>query len=157
MTREILWSAGLACLALTIACGSAYDAPALNAQLARAGDPNASPRPVNSANSPLPTQIWWTGRENNLLVNERGKNSVVEIDLAGKTVSSKTIDKFPGCVFAAPAPNRKLWASIDPRIPLVKIHDGDLLGSGPLATVASAIESIVIGANPQALAFTPDS
>ncbi len=157
MTRAIVSAVGLACLTLGVAGAAPDGAPAINTRPASAGDPNAPSRPTTAASSPLPTQIWWSGRES-LLVNESGIGRIVEIELrTGRPVSPKSIYELPGRTFAAPAPNRKQWAAISPRNPVVTIHEGDILGSGPLADDRGALKSIAIGANPQALAFSPDS
>jgi YVTN family beta-propeller protein len=156
MARAILSVAGLGCLAFAVVGGAADDSPAKQAQPVPAASSTAPPpgRPFRS--SPLPTQILWTERENRLVVNESGMSRIVEIDArTGKLVSPAR--NFPARTFVAPAPNRKVWATIDPRLATVKLFDGDLLGSGRVADGHDATQVIAIAGNPQALVFTPDS
>lgn len=158
MTRVILLAAGVGCLWLAAVGGAADgDAP----EPSQPAPVKVLPEPLQRAQtamSPLPTQIWWTGREEGLLVNESGLGRIVEINArTGKLLSPAVINEFSTHAFAAPAPNRKLWASIDPGMAAVRIFDGDFLEAKRPISERGASQVIEIADNPQALAFTPDS
>jgi len=158
MTRVILLAAGVGCLWLAAVGGAADgDAPEPSQPVAAKDHPAPLQRAL-PATSPLPTQIWWTGREEGLLVNESGFGRLVEINArTGKPVGPAAVDNSLTHTFAAPAPNRKLWASIDPGLAAVRIFDGDFLETKRLNSERGVSKVIAIADNPQALAFTPDS
>jgi len=126
MIRAILLVGGLGFLLLGVVV--AADDARQRGQPVPAKEQSAPLPRARPGNSPLPTQIWWTGRENSLLVNESGTGRIIEVDSrTGKIVRPGASVKLPHRAFAAPAPNRKLWASIDPGRRAVNLFQGDFL------------------------------
>lgn len=158
MRREILLAGGLACLGLGLALASEDDVPRPPDQPVAGKAQSARQRALKLGDTPLPTQVWWTSRENRFLVNESGTGRVREVDTHTKTLlPTRAHFQFQTPRFVVPAANRKLWASIDPRLPVVQIVRGDFLELDSIKDEADVLRSIGIDPNPQALAMTPDS
>jgi DNA-binding beta-propeller fold protein YncE len=137
MTRGILLAAGLAYLVYGVLAGAADDA--------------------SSKGILRPSQIWWSGDENSLIVGESATGRFVEIDARTGKLAKVANGGARIRGFAAPAPNQKLWASIEPGVPAVRIFEGDFLKSRGIETDRGATKVIAIADNPEALVFTPDS